>query len=83
MGEQLLTVKAVAAKLSASEATIWRLEKNDPDFPAGIKLCRNSKRWLASAIDSYILTITERKEPPPLAPPKSKTARALQPNSLN
>lgn len=83
MGEQLLTVKAVAAKLSASEATIWRLEKNDPDFPAGIKLCRNSKRWLASAIDSYILTIAERKEAPPTAPPKQHTSPTKQANTLN
>lgn len=83
MGEQLLTVQAVAAKLSTSQTSVWRLEKNDPDFPAGIKLCRNSKRWLASAIDSYILTIAERKEPPPTAPPKSRSKRGAQANLLN
>lgn len=83
MAEQLLNVKDVAARLSTSQTSVWRLEKNDPDFPAGIKLCRNSKRWLASAIDSYILTIAERKEAPPTAPPKQHTSPTKQANTLN
>lgn len=80
MAEQLINVRDVAERLCTSQTSVWRLEKNDPDFPAGIKLCRNSKRWLSSAIDRYILTIAERKEPPPVAPPETEKRKRKSAN---
>jgi predicted DNA-binding transcriptional regulator AlpA len=35
---QMLTVKQVAAKLACSESYVWKLMKQDPTFPKGIRI---------------------------------------------
>jgi predicted DNA-binding transcriptional regulator AlpA len=46
--ERYLTVDEVAARFSASRATIWRWVKNNSQFPKPIKISPGATRWKRS-----------------------------------
>lgn len=49
----LLTINEVAQMFSVSRVTIWRWNKEVPDFPKAIKI-GGSTRWRKSDLEKYI-----------------------------
>lgn len=45
--------QSLAARLSVSRQTIWRLVKSDPTFPKPIRLTPGCTRWLLSEIEAW------------------------------
>lgn len=45
--------QSLAARLSVSRQTIWRLVKSDPTFPKPIRLTPGCTRWLLSEVQAW------------------------------
>lgn len=45
--------QGLAARLSVSRQTIWRLVKSDPQFPRPIRLTPGCTRWLLSEVEAW------------------------------
>lgn len=45
--------QGLAARLSVSRQTIWRLVKSDPTFPKPIRLTPGCTRWLLSEVEAW------------------------------
>lgn len=45
--------QGLAARLSVSRQTIWRLVKSDPTFPKPIRLTPGCTRWLLSEVQTW------------------------------
>ena len=60
-GARLLTVGQVAWELGLSVATVQRLAKTSPDFPAPIVVGGQQHRWHRSDVEEYIAS----RPPPP------------------
>ena len=52
--DRLIDVRAVAAKLGVSKATVWAQLKRDPTFPRSRAIGPRATRWLLSQIDAWI-----------------------------
>ena len=50
----LLRPSAVARRLGVSRSTLWRLSRNDPDFPKSIGLTRGAVAWRVSELDAWV-----------------------------
>lgn len=43
-----------AKKLGMARGTLWRLAKEDPDFPKPVKISPKITGWIEAEIDQYI-----------------------------
>ena len=50
----LLRPAAVARRLGVSESTLWRLAREDPAFPARIRLSLRAVAWRVADIDAWV-----------------------------
>ena len=50
----LLRPAAVARRLGVSRSTLWRLSRDDPDFPQSIRLTRGTVAWRVSELDAWV-----------------------------
>ena len=60
-GEQLLTASDVAARLSVSIRTVWRL-RGAKLLPAAVRLTGNMLRWREADVDEFIRSGASRSE---------------------
>ena len=52
--DDLLSAADVAAKLSLHKATVHKIRKSDPTFPAPIYISPMMPRWRASDLEKWI-----------------------------
>lgn len=50
---EFLKVDQVAQRYAISQATVWRLVQNDPEFPAPIKFTNGTSRWSLKQLRSF------------------------------
>jgi prophage regulatory protein len=63
LGERLLPLPAVQAKVGAlSKSTLWKLVKTR-EFPAPIRITANRVGWLESEVDAWIARLRLRARP--------------------
>ena len=51
---RLIRTKQVAEMLGVSVTTLWRIRKNDPDFPAPVVDRDRSKKWAHGDVIAYL-----------------------------
>ncbi|WP_461432048.1 helix-turn-helix transcriptional regulator [Hoeflea alexandrii] len=57
---RFFTDRQVAKRLGVSRATIWRLRRDDPDFPVPVTLLAGSTRWFIEDLLIYEKILRER-----------------------
>lgn len=50
----LLRMKEAATYLNISTTTLWRLQQQDPNFPAKVRLTNRCCGYLKSDLDKYL-----------------------------
>ena len=55
---RLMSIKETANLLSVSRATLYRIQKRDPKFPAPLHLSPGCVRWREDQIQAYIQDLT-------------------------
>lgn len=53
VSSEFLSVDQVAQRYTISRATVWRLAKNDPAFPAPFKFTNGTSRWSLKQLRSF------------------------------
>lgn len=56
---QLMTVKAVAAKLAIGDSTVWAKAKAKNGFPQPFPFSARQTRWIESEVDAYIQSLVD------------------------
>lgn len=54
LGVLMIDVKAVARKLSIGVSTVWKLAKNNPDFPKPYYFNPRNARWKLTELERYV-----------------------------
>jgi len=75
---QIIRASALKELTGLSGTTLWRCERDDPDFPKRIVMSRGAVGWRARDIEAWLVKRQEeplKRAHPPVSPGRPKAER--------